>query len=226
MSTQSQDKVIPVCGLIVGPSGSGKGYCVGKIFTRFHHVKVFVTGDWCRTHLPTLAAQGVLVDDNVLNSTVDADFTAHADHYYVVDAPRSVPQAAFFLEMFRRRFPKGKVVTFHVDATHDQSFAMIKHRAIREERLDDAEPQAVEKRLRAYFGPGGIQERVVPYLRGECDAFVSIVHQGFNDPLRVSVDGIDEHTEVTRQYVRKHVAPEYFFRPQIDVDVPTESSVA
>jgi adenylate kinase family enzyme len=210
----------PVCGLILGASGSGKGFCVGSIFNEYHGVHVFVTGDWCREHAAEHASHGVLVDDDLINRTVETHFKSHADPFYVIDAPRSVPQATFFLEMFRRRYPEGRIVVFHVQTSHDQSFALIRHRAERQGREDDAKPEAVEKRLSTYFKKGGVLHTVIPFLKDRVDHFVPITHNGFNDPLNATDEVIDSCVEATRLHVKDHIAPRYFSRPHSVTVVP------
>jgi len=212
----------PILALTVGPSGSGKGFCVGDIFAEFHGVHTFVTGEWCRLNAEGFSSRGELAPDDIINNAVETHFLTHSDCFYNIDAPRTVKQAIFLIRMYRNKHPDCRIVTFHIDATHDQSFALISHRAKRQRRQDDTLSEAVEKRLKTYFKQGGILETLIPFLEKESDDFVSIQHKEFDNPLQVTNDGISEIMVATRKYMQIHVAPGYFERPDnLPVVAPT-----
>lgn len=207
-----QNKQEPICGFIVGASGAGKGFCVGDVLKEFHGVHTFVTGDWCRAFCKEKANVGVLVSDDLINEAVRSHFAKHSDHYYLVDAPRSRDQVYYLMQMYRQRFPGCKLVTFHVVTTYEQSARLIRHRAIRQRRFDDAESEAIMNRLSAYFGDGGIFDTVVPILQEQTE-YHQVVHAGFDDPSNAEDSHIDAVLERTRTPVRAILGPRIFGHP-------------
>lgn len=154
-----------IYGFIAGPSGVGKDYGVGRVLSEYYGVHTFITGDWCREHEAELANDGHLAADEVIQRAVFADFSKHKDWHYLIDAPRSTSQVCVFLEMFHRANAQAEIHTFHLDGLWESCEARLVDRATRQNRLDDAKPEVIERRLGNYFKEGGIRDTVIPLLK-------------------------------------------------------------
>lgn len=182
-------------GFIAGPSGIGKDYGVGRVLKEYYGVKVFVTGDWCRDNAAELANNGILAPDDIIHRAVLADFVQHQDWHYLVDAPRSIEQVNNFIRMFQDVDANAEIHCFHICGTRKSCEDRLVHRAIQQNRLDDALPEVIERRLSTYFKKGGIRDGVIPHLKEKTH-----YHH---------IDGnID--LEVVRQMIRVKYGPEVF----------------
>lgn len=151
-------------GYIVGPSGIGKGYGLGAVLVEYHEVSIFVTGDWCRDKANELASQGIMVDDALIVQAVKDDYNARGrPNHYLVDCPRSIAQVDM-LNPFFSEFGDFDLVLWEMRAMRSTCEQRIIERACRQGRHDDANPEAIKRRLDTYYCEGGIQETVVPYL--------------------------------------------------------------
>ncbi len=190
-------------GFIAGPSGIGKGYGVGQVLSEYFGVKVFVTGDHCRTYMIEHSGNGHLVNDELIYKWVEHDFKLNHDHHYLIDAPRSIPQAEHFIKMFRSFNPLCQIVTIHICGEREKCEHLIADRALRQERPDDACPEAINRRLNTYFGDRkgqkGLLHTLIPYLK-----FHTVYHP---------IDG-NKPIEDTRIFVREILGPYLYHSPQ------------
>lgn len=158
-------------GLIIGPSGVGKGYGLGSILTEYHGAPVFVSGDWCRQQHAAVAQKGVLVDDNGILRANEQHYNALGcpDRYFF-DCPRSLDQAKQLLAWFGQ-IGTDQVVVFHMHAERHVCEQRIIDRATRQGRADDADLTVIQRRLSVYYSPGGLLHTVVPFLKDSCNHF-------------------------------------------------------
>lgn len=175
-------------GLILGPSGSGKGYTIAAILEEYSASSTFVTGDWCRNHQEELASAGALVGDDLITAAgVEAYGQFKKLHKtnpfnFFIDAPRSLEQAKAFCDYFMRwgASSLGEIVTLHIHAEPKICRDRIEHRAELQGRPDDAKPKVIRRRLGYYYGvetpgstddsfsyinQGGVVNDVVPWLK-------------------------------------------------------------
>lgn len=174
-------------GLIIGPSGVGKGYGVSGVLKEHAPVETFVTGDFCRDQAVKQASSGILVNDDVIQKAAIAAYAEHlrsakhnAGFCFLIDAPRTIEQAQFFYEWFIESGAKpDSIITLHIDAQPDVCRQRIIDRATRQGRADDKNPSVIRRRLGVYFGQetpdstdesynyvgsGGVRHTIAPWL--------------------------------------------------------------
>jgi len=152
-------------GFIAGPSGIGKGYGVGDVFTEYFGARIFVTGEWCREHYMSHASSGNLAPDDALIEAIEADYRIHKPHRFLIDAPRTLNQVRTLIGVFNKWDKNATIVTAHITANNEVCRDRIRHRAIVQMRTDDAKDSIINGRLNVYFGKGGIREKVIPFLK-------------------------------------------------------------
>jgi adenylate kinase family enzyme len=149
---------IQSCFLIVGPSGIGKGYGVGRVMEEFHATEGFVTGDWCRDNAPELAKKGVLVDDECLIQAAESRFeillSQHSDGVRLyIDMPRSIEQVHEYIRIFRQLGYRGDVNTLLLNVPDVKtSIDRLLERAMRQSRQDDRCPITINRRVSTWYG--------------------------------------------------------------------------
>ncbi len=190
-------KPSPVFGFVIGPSGVGKDFGVGRIFVDFFGAEIFVSGDWCRDHAREFANRGVLIEDKDIVSAAE-------EHYlkkdrplrFIFDCPRTVNQAQMMIRKFNDWRPGAKIVTTHIHAKPQTCIDRIKHRAEQRGRDDDACDEVISRRIGTYFNRGGIRDSVVPYLQEHTNYHL--------------VDGDEDLEQFVRPHVRSVIAPALF----------------
>jgi adenylate kinase family enzyme len=182
-------------GITLGPSGVGKWYGLGSILKEYHGVHSFVSGDWSRDNAADLARRGILVDDAVIVGAGKDSFESHGrPDRFQFDCPRSIEQVERLIE-FYKSLGDFELVFWHVHAPREVCEARIIERAIRQGREDDADPVAIERRLKVYFKEAeGLRDNVVPYIADECD-------------VHISVDATEDLETLVRPYVITQLAP-------------------
>lgn len=176
-----------IFGFIIGPSGIGKDYGLGRVLREYWGVRTFVTGDWCRKYATNLAANGILVNDqSLVLAGIEDYWSADSPDYFLFDCPRTVEQVTSMINFFRDQ-KMTQLVTWSLVAQRSICEDRIRERAMRQGRADDAEPEVIARRLDTYFGvPHGIQCTVLPYLAEES----RLIH------VDASVDLEDVRTQV------------------------------
>lgn len=182
-------------GLIAGASGIGKGYGVGQVLEEYYGAKVFVTGDWCREHTSELADKGTLTSDDLILSAVQDHFHRHDEWHYFVDAPRSSGQIDSLIRMFTEKDPDAEIYTLHLNGSRKLCEALLRDRALRKNRSDDAKPEVIRRRLDGWFSSGGISDQIIPILK-----------------LRTQYKKIQGHVniEIVRKHVHEKLCPDVF----------------
>ena len=182
-------------GLIAGASGIGKGYGIGQVLEEYYGAKVFVTGDWCREHTSELADRGTLASDNLILSAVQDHFHRHDEWHYFVDAPRSAGQIDSLISMFTDKDPDAEIYSFHLKGSRKLCKALLKDRALRKNRIDDARPEVIKKRLDGWFSKNGIASQIIPTLKA-----------------RTRYEVIQGHVniEIVRKHVHEKLCPRVF----------------
>lgn len=161
-------------GLIIGPSGVGKNYGLGQPLKEYWGAELFVSGDWCREHQAQIAASGALVtDEKILAACQEHYEHVSRPDLFFFDCPRTVHQVKSLLGWFQA-IGTDEVIVFHMHAEWSECENRIRDRAIRQNRHDDACPDAIKRRLTTYFGKNGILETVIPFVTDNCNAIVQI----------------------------------------------------
>jgi adenylate kinase family enzyme len=144
-------------GVVCGGAGVGKGYAFGNVLTEYFGVTIFCTGDWCRTNSAALADAGTLVADELIVAAIKLHYIKLGrPQNYIVDCPRSVKQLEDLSEFFLNEgIRPDNLVAFEMRATRKTCYKNIVDRATRQGRNDDCKPEAVNRRLDAYFGHEG-----------------------------------------------------------------------
>lgn len=173
-------------GIIIGPSGVGKGYGLGQVLEEYFNTKIFVTGDWCRRHRAHMADKAALIPDDEITAAAFGEFDevrlergGSHDFSYFIDAPRTLPQVKDIMQRFQALNSGDDVVCLHIHARPEKCIERMIERLQRHGRVDDAKWETIRTRLGIYFGEeapdfsqdnprylptGGILNEVVPWV--------------------------------------------------------------
>jgi adenylate kinase family enzyme len=166
--------------LFVGPSGVGKGYGLGDCLAEYHGLLIFVSGDWCRKHEKEHANKGIRVDNRrIVDAGIECFESRGRPDRFGFDCPRDVVQIQMLREYFDRAYGDYELLFWHMHAKKDICEQRIHDRAIRQGRLDDADPVAIARRVKTYFdAETGLCKTLVPYVADECDGHIDLDANG------------------------------------------------
>lgn len=146
--------------ILFGPPGAGKGTQAALMVEKYHLLHIS-TGDLLRreiqkgTELGKLAAslidKGNLVPDEVVEAMIDSELKAHPHvKGFIYDGfPRTVAQAEVLDRLLAAR---GETVTSVISIMIDDGMVLerIRHRALLENRKDDADEEIIRTRIANY----------------------------------------------------------------------------
>ena len=160
--------------ILFGPPGAGKGTQAALMIDKFH-LRHISTGDLLRREIKAgtelgkqaaaLIEKGNLVPDEVVEGMIASELAAHPDvKGFIFDGfPRTVAQAEVLDKMLADR---GENVTGVVSLIIDDQMVLerIKHRALLENRKDDANEEIIRNRIANYHAK---TEPVIDYYKAQ-----------------------------------------------------------
>lgn len=146
--------------VLFGPPGAGKGTQAGAMVERYNLCHIS-TGELLRSEIAAgtelgvkakaLIDNGNLVPDQVVEDMIEAKFrgTKGVDGFLLDGFPRTLAQAEALDSMVEKH---GENVTACISIMIPDSLikTRIAHRALVEDRADDARPEVVEHRIETY----------------------------------------------------------------------------
>ena len=146
--------------ILFGPPGAGKGTQAALMVDKYQ-LRHISTGDLLRREIKAgtelgrqaaaLIEKGNLVPDEVVEGMIAGELAAHPDvKGFIFDGfPRTVAQAEVLDQMLADR---GEAVTGVISVMIDDAMVLerIKHRALLENRKDDADEEIIRNRIANY----------------------------------------------------------------------------
>lgn len=162
-------KVIAEIVLLLGASGSGKGYGFGQVMVGNFGACHYETGNFCRDAFAAQAQTGAYAPNEAILNDIKRAYLkhvrSHSQKRFIVDSPRNIEQAQALIEMFREIAPGCIISVVEMRVTARRSRMNLKHRLKFQRRNDDADLATVERRVVKYFGPEGVRKKVIPFLK-------------------------------------------------------------
>ena len=160
--------------ILFGPPGAGKGTQAALMVEKYD-LRHISTGDLLRREIKAgtelgrqaaaLIEKGNLVPDEVVEAMIQAELEAHPHvKGFIYDGfPRTVAQAEVLDKMLSAR---GEAVTAVISIMIDDRMVLerIKHRALLENRKDDADESIILNRIRNYHAK---TEPVIGFYKAE-----------------------------------------------------------